>query len=101
MQTRYSDVVFFNDKIESEEVRKAKANLTDQAFGAWLTGAGERKTFAQFLNSLGLGEKKVELKPEQRAAMIEKSNKIAERILQMYKKKPAGIKVKGNVKTNI
>ena len=101
MQTRYSDVVFFNDKIESEEVRKAKANLTDQAFGAWLTGAGERKTFAQFLNSLGLGEKKVELKPEQRAAMIEKSNKIAERILQMYKKKPAAKKVKRNVKKNI
>jgi len=104
LSTRYSDVVFFSDRIEAEQVKRAKANLIDQAFGAWLELAyvhGYKKGFSGFLNSLGLGEKKVELKPEQRAAMIDKANKIAERILKMYKKKPAAKKVKGNGKKNI
>jgi hypothetical protein len=84
---RYSDVIFFNDRIELDRVQEVKARLTDQAFGAWLSGAGDKKTFAQFLSSLGLGEKKEKPNPEKQKEMIEKSNAIADRILGQMKKK--------------
>lgn len=93
---RYRDVFFFSDRIELDRVQEAKARLTEQAFGAWLTGAGDKKTFAQFLNTLGLGEKKEKPSPEKQKAMIEKSNAIADRILGQIKKKG-----RGNGKKNI
>jgi hypothetical protein len=84
---RYSDVIFFNDRLELDRTQETKARLINQAFGAWLSGAGDKKTFAQFLNALGLGEKKEKPSPEKQREMIEKSNAIAERILGQMKKK--------------
>jgi len=84
---RYSDVIFFSDRLELDRTQEAKARLIDQAFGAWLSGAGDKKTFSQFLNALGLGDKREKTTPEKQAALIEKSNAIAERILGQMKKK--------------
>lgn len=83
----YNDVIFFSDRLELDRTQEAKARLIDQAFGAWLSGAGDKKSFNQFLNALGLGDKKEKPSPEKKAAMIAKSNAIAERILGQMKKK--------------
>jgi hypothetical protein len=50
-------------------------------------GAGDKKGFGQFLSALGLGEKKEEPTEEQKKAMIDKSNAIAERILKQVQKR--------------
>jgi hypothetical protein len=86
--------------LEAEQAQAVKTGWINEAFGSWLMGAGGKKDFIPYLNILGLGEKKAELKPEQRAAMIEKANAIAEKILKMHSKKPVAKKVKGNGKKN-
>lgn len=86
----YSDVLFFSDRIEAEEAEKAKSEMIVEAFGAWLQGAGGKKDFIPYLVSLGLEKKKEPLKAEEKAAMIEKSNSIADRILKMSMKRRPG-----------
>jgi hypothetical protein len=51
-------------------------------------GAGEKKSFGQFLMAVGLGEKKKPLTADQRRTMIEKANEIAERVLRMQRRRP-------------
>ena len=90
----YTEVVFYLDEIEAQEVENFKRLHEQGAWTAWLTGAGEKKTYSEFLRSVGLGEKVEPLKPEQKKALIEKSTEIAERIMAMHRKKK-------NVKKNI
>lgn len=90
----YAEVVFYSDEIEEHEVTEYKRLHEQGAWTAWLMGAGEKKTYSEFLRAYGLGENVEPLKPEQKAAMIAKSTAIAERIMAMHRKKK-------NVKKNI
>ena len=82
----YRELLFFADMIEAEEKKRAKADFTTAAWAAWLGGAGDKKTFRQFLAAVGLAEKEKPITKEQQKAMIEKSNAIADRILAMSKR---------------
>ena len=82
----YREIIYFADMLENEERKKAKADFIAVSWGAWLTGAGDKKTFKQFLSALGLAEKVKPLTVDQRQVMIDKSNAIADRILAMSKR---------------
>jgi hypothetical protein len=87
MALAYSEVLFFVDNIDEERTQRAKGEMIASAFCAWLMGAAGKKDFEPWLGALGLTEKKEPLKPEAKAAMIEKANAIAERILKMGMKR--------------
>jgi len=54
------------------------------AFSAWLTGAGEKKSWAAYCKSLGLIEKE-KINKETKKRMVEKSMATADRILKMFR----------------
>jgi len=56
-------------------------------FGAWLQGAGDKKTFNEYLQAYGLGDKKKKLTKKQKKQIASKGVRTAQRILRMKSKR--------------
>jgi hypothetical protein len=72
------------DKIR---VQQRKDVLIGAAFSAWLQGAGDKKSFDEFLRHYGLVEKEKPVTKEVKKAKIKKAMSIAERIMKMDRKR--------------
>lgn len=93
----YAELLFYSDELQAQKEEEYKKQHEQGAWIAWLMGAGNQKTYDDYLRAHGLKEKIEPLKPEQKKALIEKSTAIAERIMAMHR----GGKKKKNVKKNI
>ena len=80
-------MIFTAGMLEKKRVQQSKDLLIGSAFGAWLQGAGEKKTFEEFIRHYGLVEKAKPISKEAKKAVLKKAKSIAERIMKMDRKK--------------
>lgn len=74
--SRFSQLM---DLLIEQKETEAREQYILQAFGAWLNGAGQKKTFKQFIKHLGLESKK---KPEDQEQSKEDMKRTVERNLE-------------------
>lgn len=76
----FVDFAFFSETIILHEAQERKEALKAAAFTAWLL-TDNRKSFTEYLNALGLGDKR-EPVPEEHIEIVAKRNvTLAERIM--------------------
>lgn len=61
--------------------------LIAASYAAWQQGAGSKKTFGEYLDGLGLSEKKPKLTKKQQKVIAIKSINTAKKILKMKAKR--------------
>jgi hypothetical protein len=70
----FTDLEFFSEMIEEDEIKLQKEMYRSSAFSAWLTGAGgKNKTFNSYLNDIGLGERPAKISKEEKEKIIQKA----------------------------
>lgn len=74
--------------IEHAQEAETKRGYIYQAYGSWLQGHGEKKSFGEYLNSLGLAEKKPKLTAKQKRKIAQNSLAVAKKILKMKARRP-------------
>lgn len=79
----FIDFVEQSEYIERAQETETKRGYIYQAYGSWLQGHGEKKSFGEYLNSLGLSEKKPKLTTKQKRKIAQHSIAVARKILKM------------------
>jgi hypothetical protein len=72
---------------ESRRVESINECFKGHAFASWLAGNGQKKTFAQYLKTLGLVDEEIKITKNVKKAIVNRAHSIAERIMAMDKKK--------------
>lgn len=82
----FVEILFLADQIERRALAKNREIMTAAAFGAWLSGAGAKKGWPEFLTSIGLMERK-ETTEAAKKRIIQKSRATGSRIMRLDKPK--------------
>jgi hypothetical protein len=82
----FVEVLFLADQIARRSLAANRERMTAAAFGAWLSGAGGKKSWLDFIQSLGLVER-TETTEQQKKRIIQKSRSVGSRILKLDKPK--------------
>lgn len=82
----FNQVVFIAEMLTEKEVKEEKRAMRATALHAWLTGFAPKKTYHDFINSLGIGEDKIFTKEDKQKA-IKKSNEVMEKLNKIRGKK--------------
>jgi hypothetical protein len=82
----FVEVLFLTDQMERRALAKNREIMTAAAFGAWLSGAGGKKSWPEFLRATGLQERTTTTK-EQKKRIIQKARSIGSRIMRLDKPK--------------
>jgi len=73
--------------IEELRAEDAKNQLVSAAFVGWQSGAGGKKSFGEYLKSMGLSEKAAELTDEQKKAIADTALRRAKQIVKNDKRR--------------
>jgi hypothetical protein len=84
---RFSDLVEQADFIDELRAEDARNQLTAAAFVGWQAGAGAKKSFGEYLKSVGLSEKAIPLTEEQKKAIAQAAKNKAEKIVKKDRKR--------------
>lgn len=82
----FNQVLFTAEMLTEKEVKQEKQLMRASALHAWLTGFAPKKTYIDFINSLGVGEDRIFTKEDKQAA-IKKSDEVMERLNKIRGKK--------------
>lgn len=82
----FEQVAFNAEMLIERDYKTEKQLMRSVALLAWLQGYGPKKTYPDFINSLGLGDNKIYSKDD-RQRDIEKSKAVIEKISKMKKVK--------------
>jgi hypothetical protein len=82
----FSEVVFISEMIEAERSENQRNLMIAAGYTAWHLGAGEGKTFQQFLSGCGLMPEIDSLTQGQKEVLIDRALSIADRIKKADKK---------------
>lgn len=83
----FMQVVFISEMLLKEEENKLKANYRAAAFTAYLQGAGNKKTFNEYLRAVGLSEDDRSKKKSSKEDELKKSMEVIEKIKRLRSKK--------------
>lgn len=85
----FSQVVFTAEMLVKREVQREKQLMRSSALLAWLMGYGPKKTYNDFINTLGLGDKKFTDNYDKKEA-IKKSQSVIDMINKIRRKNNNG-----------
>ena len=75
----FNQVVFIAEMLTDKEIKEEKRLMRASALHAWLTGNAPKKTYNDFINSLGIGEDKIFTEKDKSEA-IKKSKEVIEKL---------------------
>jgi len=88
LEIEYKDFAEQVDYLEKEKEKEHKQQYVVAAYTCWLQGSGGKRTFKEYLDSLGLSvEKRAPLTKTQKRAIATKGIMAAQKILKMRIKK--------------
>jgi hypothetical protein len=86
---RFSEIAFQSRMIEADKAERFKNQMICSAFEGWqyLMAQGEKGTFSDYLNNIGLSDKDDKLTAEDKKKIAAKAYETGERVMKMFKGK--------------
>lgn len=82
----FSQVDFIAEALIEKEIKEEKRTMRAAALHAWLTGSASKKTYNDFIISLGLGEENLFTEQDKKEA-IKKSKEVIDKLNKLRGKK--------------
>jgi len=82
MDVPYSDFIEQVEYIEKQQEKEQRKKYITAAYSVWLQGIGGKKTFGEYLDSLGLSEKPVKMTKKQMRKIAIAGLRTAQNILK-------------------